>query len=69
MCLFLKFLREEKLSKQTNVRRYLSRRPSLENVVDDNVANEGVISTAISRVAVHVIHTDEEQMIARSDLA
>jgi acetate kinase len=31
-----------------------------------NAANEGVISTAASRVAVRVIHTDEEQMIARS---
>ena len=29
-----------------------------------NAANEGVISTAASRVAVHVIHTDEEWMIA-----
>ena len=31
-----------------------------------NVANEGVISAAASRVAVRVIHTDEELMIARS---
>jgi acetate kinase len=31
-----------------------------------NAANEGVISTAASQVAVRVIHTDEEQMIARS---
>jgi acetate kinase len=31
-----------------------------------NAANEGVISAAASRVAVRVIHTDEEQMIARS---
>jgi len=31
-----------------------------------NTANEGVISTASSRVAVHVMHTDEEQMIART---
>jgi acetate kinase len=31
-----------------------------------NAANEGVISTAASRVAVRVMHTDEEQMIARS---
>ena len=31
-----------------------------------NAANEGVISTAASRVTVRVIHTDEEQMIARS---
>jgi acetate kinase len=33
--------------------------------VKPNAANEGVISTASSRVAVRVIHTDEEQMIAR----
>jgi acetate kinase len=31
-----------------------------------NAANAGVISTAASRVAVCVIRTDEEQMIARS---
>jgi len=31
-----------------------------------NAANEGVISVAASQVAVRVIHTDEEQMIARS---
>jgi len=31
-----------------------------------NAANEGVISAVASRVAVRVIHTDEEQMIARS---
>jgi acetate kinase len=31
-----------------------------------NAANEGVISTDASRVAVRVIRTDEEQMIARS---
>ena len=31
-----------------------------------NAANEGVISAATSRVAVRVIHTDEELMIARS---
>ncbi len=31
-----------------------------------NAANEGVISTASSRVAVRVIHTDEELTIARS---
>jgi acetate kinase len=31
-----------------------------------NAANAGVISTAASRVAVRVVHTDEEQMIARS---
>ena len=30
-----------------------------------NGANEGVISAAADRVAVRVIHTDEEQMIAR----
>jgi acetate kinase len=34
--------------------------------VKQNAANEVVISTASSRVAVHVIHTDEEQMIART---
>ena len=31
-----------------------------------NMANEGVISTLSSRVTVRIIHTDEEQMIARS---
>ncbi len=31
-----------------------------------NAANAGVISTAAGRVAVRVIHTDEEQMIART---
>jgi acetate kinase len=31
-----------------------------------NAANEGVISAAASRVAVRVIHTDEEQMIAKT---
>ena len=31
-----------------------------------NTANEGTISAATSRVAVRVIHTDEELMIARS---
>ena len=31
-----------------------------------NVANAGVISATASRVAVRVIHTDEELMIARS---
>ena len=31
-----------------------------------NAANEGVISAAASRVAVRVIHTDEELMIASS---
>jgi hypothetical protein len=31
-----------------------------------NAAKEGVISTAAGRVAVRVIHTDEELMIARS---
>ncbi|HWQ89918.1 MAG TPA: acetate/propionate family kinase [Desulfitobacteriaceae bacterium] len=31
-----------------------------------NAANDGLISTPASRVAVRVIHTDEEQMIARS---
>jgi acetate kinase len=34
--------------------------------VKQNAANEVAISTASSRVAVHVIHTDEEQMIART---
>jgi acetate kinase len=31
-----------------------------------NAANEGVISTAASRVAVRVIRTDEERMIAKT---
>jgi acetate kinase len=31
-----------------------------------NAANEGVISTAASRVAVRVIRTDEESMIAKT---
>ena len=31
-----------------------------------NAATEGMISAAVSRVAVHVICRDEEQMIARS---
>ena len=31
-----------------------------------NVANEGVISAAASRIAVRVIHTDEERMIAET---
>ncbi len=31
-----------------------------------NLANEGVLSASTSRVAVRVIHTDEEQMIARA---
>jgi acetate kinase len=31
-----------------------------------NAANEGVISAAASRVAVRVIHTDEEYMIAKT---
>jgi len=34
--------------------------------VKQNAANEVVISTVSSRVAVHVMHTDEEQMIART---
>jgi acetate kinase len=34
--------------------------------IKQNAANEGVISTPSSRVDVHVIHTDEEQMIART---
>jgi acetate kinase len=32
----------------------------------ENTANAGVISTATGRVAVRVIHTDEEQMIAKT---
>jgi acetate kinase len=32
----------------------------------ENVANEGVISAAASRVAVRVIRTDEERMIAKT---
>ena len=31
----------------------------------ENAANKGIISAAASRVTVRVIHTDEEQMIAR----
>ena len=31
-----------------------------------NAANEGVISTAASRVAVRVMHTDEQLMIAKN---
>ncbi len=38
----------------------------IELEVNQNAANEGVISTAAGRVAVRVIHTDEELMIARS---
>jgi acetate kinase len=38
----------------------------IELVEKRNAANEGVISTAASQVAVRVMHTDEEQMIARS---
>jgi acetate kinase len=38
----------------------------IELVEKRNAANEGVISTAASRVAVRVMHTDEEQTIARS---
>jgi acetate kinase len=34
--------------------------------VKQNAAHEGVISTRSCRVAVRVIHTDEEQMIART---
>jgi len=44
----------------------LNLRTSLEAAVDKNAANEGVISATASRVAVRVIRTDEEQMIARS---
>jgi len=32
----------------------------------ENAANEGVISTAASRITVRVIHTDEERMIAKT---
>ena len=32
----------------------------------NNAANEGVISAAASRVAVRVIRTDEEHMIAKT---
>lgn len=38
----------------------------IEIEVKQNTKNEVVISTASSRVAVHVMHTDEEQMIART---
>ena len=31
-----------------------------------NAANEGLISTAVSRVAVRVMRTDEERMIAET---
>jgi acetate kinase len=31
-----------------------------------NAANEGVVSAAASRVAIRVIHTDEELMIAKA---
>ena len=34
--------------------------------MDKNTANEGVISAAASRVAVRVIRTDEELMIAKT---
>jgi hypothetical protein len=44
----------------------LSRRPSLEAVGDKGVANESVISKNDSRVAVRVIHTDEEWMISNT---
>jgi acetate kinase len=43
-----------------------SPRISLEAAADKNGANEGVISAAASRVAVPVIRTDEEQMIAKT---
>ena len=33
---------------------------------NQNVANAGVITAAASRVAVRVIHTDEEWMIAKT---
>jgi hypothetical protein len=44
----------------------LSRRTSLVAAVDKNAVNEGVISVAASRVAVGVIGTDQERMIAKS---
>jgi acetate kinase len=34
--------------------------------VAKNVANAGVISAAVSRVAVHIIRTDETHMIAKT---
>ena len=34
--------------------------------MDNNAANEGLLSGAASRIEVRVIHTGEEQMIARS---
>ena len=42
------------------------RRASLDAAVDKDAANAGVISANASRVAVRVIHTDEDLMIARS---
>ena len=44
----------------------LSRRTSLEAAVDKNMANAGVISADTSRVAVRVIRTDEEWIIAKT---
>jgi acetate kinase len=44
----------------------VSRRTNLDAAVDKNAVNEGVISAAASRVAVRVIHTDEERMIAKT---
>ena len=44
----------------------LSRRICVEDAVDKNAANEGVISAAASRVAVRIISTAEEQMIANT---
>jgi hypothetical protein len=38
---------------------------SLDAAVDKNAGNTGVISAEAGRVAVRVIHTDEELMIAR----
>jgi acetate kinase len=43
-----------------------ARRTSLEAAVDKNAASEDVISTDASRVAVRVIRTDEERMIAKT---
>jgi YHS domain-containing protein len=42
------------------------RRASLDAAVDKNAANAGLISAADIRVAVRVIRTDEEWMIAKT---
>ena len=44
----------------------LSRRASLDVAVDRKAANAGVLSAAASRVAVRVIRTDEERIIAET---